>query len=170
MVKTIIAIVVILDLVLMAVNWRLSAAPHPSSAQARVLQQRRDLIAADVRRAEDIRKSLPNVESESDTFYQKDLRPSDTGDSSVVEDLSKLAKDSGLQVTSTRFQRHAVEKRNVQAVKISISMEGQYSALVRFINGLERSDNFYLLDSLSLDSSNAGTLRLNLELRTYFRS
>jgi hypothetical protein len=49
-------------------------------------------------------------------------------------------------------------------------MQGAYPSLVSFINGLERSKSFYLLDSLSLDSSTDGLLKLNLELRTYFRS
>jgi hypothetical protein len=41
---------------------------------------------------------------------------------------------------------------------------------VRFINGLERSKNFYVLDGLSLAAGSGGNLRLNLRLRTYFRT
>ena len=54
---------------------------------------------------------------------------------------------------------------------MSATVEGAYPGLVKFINGLERSQNFYLLDSLALASGMGGTgVRLNLQLRTYFRS
>jgi hypothetical protein len=47
--------------------------------------------------------------------------------------------------------------------------------VVRFINGLEHSGNFYVLDGLALAGSGSGSvgdmrLKLNLQLRTYFRS
>jgi len=53
---------------------------------------------------------------------------------------------------------------------VAAAVEGDYANVINFINGLERSNNFYVLDGLSLASSTAGNLRLNLQLRTYFRS
>lgn len=55
-------------------------------------------------------------------------------------------------------------------VDIATSVEGDYDSLIQFLNKLEHSDNFYVLDSLTLASSSAGKLRLNLQLRTYFRT
>jgi len=170
LIRGVIAIVLILDIILLGVNWSLAASPQASNLQIRLLHQRRDLIAADVRRAEDIQQSLPTVESETDTFYQKDLRPGTAGYSSVVDDLGQLAKDSHLQITSTRFRPKVVEKRGVQEITVTITTQGQYADLVSFINSLERSGSFFLLDSLSLESSSEGSLKLNMELRTYFRS
>mgnify|MGYP001608520988 FL=1 len=62
-----------------------------------------------------------------------------------------------------------LETRGVTEVTVSATVEGDYVSVVRFINGLERSDNFYLLDSLGLASSTGGSIKLNLQLRTYFR-
>ncbi|HEV3219773.1 MAG TPA: type 4a pilus biogenesis protein PilO [Candidatus Acidoferrales bacterium] len=170
LIRAVVALVLLLDVALVAANYRLTASPEASSEQLRQLRRRRDLMAADIRRASDIRKSLPDVEAQSTTFYEKDLRPAGTGFSSAISDLDSLAKGSGLQITSAHFREKNNDKRGVDEVAISISMEGAYPSLVSFINGLERSGNFYLLDSLSLDSSTEGKLRLNLELRTYFRS
>ena len=55
-------------------------------------------------------------------------------------------------------------------VEIASVVNGDYSSVVRFINGLEHSDNFYVLEGLALAAGSAGELRLNLHLRTYFRS
>ena len=55
-------------------------------------------------------------------------------------------------------------------IEISTVVDGDYASLVRFINGLEHSNNFYVLDNLALAAGSAGVLKLNLQLRTYFRS
>jgi Tfp pilus assembly protein PilO len=168
-IRAVVALVLLLDAALIAVNYRLTASPEATSDQVRLLRRRRDLMAADIRRAADIRKSLPSVESDSNTFYEKDLRAKSAEYSSLASDLGALAHESGLQITSSRYREKSIEKRGVEEVSISVTMTGAYPSLVSFINSLERSGNFYLLDSLSLDSSSEGSLRLNLELRTYFR-
>ena len=55
-------------------------------------------------------------------------------------------------------------------VDIGATVDGEYSGIVRFINGLEHSDTFYVLDGLTLAAGSTGGLRLNLRLRTYFRT
>ncbi len=169
-IRAVVALVLLLDAALIAVNYRLTASPEATSEQLHLLRRRRDLMAADIRRAADIRMSLPDVETQSKTFYDKDLRTEGGGYSSVLADLGALAHDSGLQITSTRFREKNIDKRGVDEVSITVSMTGAYPSLVSFINGLERSRSFYLLDSLSIESSSEGNLRLNLDLRTYFRS
>jgi type IV pilus assembly protein PilO len=169
-IRAIIALILILDIALIGVYWHLASAPSAPTDQVRNLRRRRDLMAADIRRAELIRTSLPAVQKETSTFMEKDLRPATSGWSSVSEDLGALAKESGLQITSTHFRQKAIDKRDVEEISITITMQGAYPSLVSFINALERSNSFYVLDSLSLDSSSEGNLKLNLELRTYFRS
>jgi Tfp pilus assembly protein PilO len=169
-IRAVIVLILVLDVLLIVANWRFAASPDTSSEEVKLLRRKRDLMAADIRRAELIRSSLPSVQTETQNFYQKDLRPAGGGYSSMSEDLGSLAKDAGLQITSTRFREHEIEKRGVDEITISISLVGPYPSVVSFINGLERSNSFYLLDSLQLDSSAEGVLKLNLELRTYFRS
>jgi type IV pilus assembly protein PilO len=169
-IRIIIGLILLADVVLVGVNWQLASSATPAPGEVRALRRRRDLLAADIRRVEAIRSELPGVQTETASFMDKDLRPTSAGYSSVEEDLGALAKDSGLQITSTHFRQRAIEKRGVDEITITISMQGAYPSLVSFINALERSKSFYLLDSLSLDSSSEGLLKLNLELRTYFRS
>jgi|SRR5580704_9255251 Tfp pilus assembly protein PilO len=168
-IQAVIGLILVLDAALIVVNWRLTSSPNSSTEQVKLLRRKRDLMAADIRRAELIRKSLPGVQSETQDFFQKDLRPVDSGYSSMSEDLGALAKDAGLQIISTRFREHSIDKRGVDELNVTISLQGPYPSVVSFINGLERSNSFYLLDSLQLDSSAEGVLKLSLELRTYFR-
>ncbi|MFZ0821385.1 MAG: GspMb/PilO family protein [Candidatus Acidiferrales bacterium] len=169
-IRAVLALVLILDAALIAANYKLTASPEATADQVRLLRRRRDMMAADIRRATDIRKSLPDVQTQTSNFYEKDLRPAGAGYSSVILDLGTLAREAGLEITTAHFREKAVEKRGVDEVAISVSVSGAYLSLVRFINGLERSGSFYVLDSLSIDSKSEGNLQLNLELRTYFRS
>ncbi len=49
-------------------------------------------------------------------------------------------------------------------------MDADYPAVIQFINGLERSKYFYLLDDLQLASATTGGIRLQIGLHTYFRT
>ena len=51
-----------------------------------------------------------------------------------------------------------------------MSSEADYPAVIQFINGLERSKYFYLLDDLQLGSASSGAIRLQIGLHTYFRT
>jgi type IV pilus assembly protein PilO len=169
-IRVIIGIILLVDVILIGVNWQLASSPTPPSEEVRALRRRRDLLLADIRRVEAIRAQLPGVQTETASFMDKDLRAATAGYSSVLDDLGALSKDSGLQITSTTFKQKAIDKRGVDEITITITTQGAYPSLVSFINALERSKGFYLLDSLSLDSSAEGVLKMSLELRTYFRS
>ncbi len=163
-------VVLALDFLLLVVNLRPRMSPQEQKNEEQRLQRQHDLLAADVRRASEIRQRLPVVQRECDEFFAKELRPASTGYSSVVGDLGELAKKAGLRTNAITFRQHDVANRGVVEVQVVATVEGDYPSLVSFINGLERSKNFYLLDSLQLASSTGGSLKLNLELRTYFRS
>src|SRR5574337_363876 len=135
------------DAVLAAVNWR----PAPSAQeQKRELEQRqrlRDLLAADVRRAEGIRQQLPDVQRAGDKFFTEQLGEATTGYSSVVADLGGIARKAGLDMSSLTFKQREVASRGVVEIDVAGTVEGDYPNLLNFLSGLEHSDNFYLLDS-----------------------
>jgi outer membrane cobalamin receptor len=165
------AVVLVVDAGLVFVNWRASAAdPRALQQQRNEAQWQRDLLAADVRRAQEIEKRLPEVKRECDQFFTNELRDASSGYSSIVGDLGRIAKNASLRTDSITFRQHELANRGVVEVEVATTVEGDYPSLVSFINGLERSHNFYLLDSLQLASSTGGSLKLNLQLRTYFRS
>jgi hypothetical protein len=54
-----------------------------------------------------------------------------------------------------------------------MTVSGDYASVARFINGLQRSEKFYIVDDLTLSESQGrnanGALSVALHLRTYFR-
>jgi hypothetical protein len=115
------------------------------------------LLKADVRRAEKIRASIPQVGKDCTDFYDKTFPRAAVGYSSIENDLDSIASHAGLPISGISYKPKELPDRGV-------------TELIRFINGLEVSKNFYLLNDLSLDSASTGGIRLQLKLHTYFRT
>jgi len=170
MVRGILLVVLLADVALGVLYWRGTRAPRELKREEDRLETQRKLLAAEVEIVESIRQRLPEVKRACDRFFTEDLREASSGYSSIVADLGGLAKKAGLRSEAVTFRQREIEGRNVLEVQVAATVEGDYSSLVRFVNGLERSSNFYLLDGLSLASSTGGSVKLNLQLRTFFRS
>lgn len=165
------ALVLALDLALAGYLW------HASYQQPEALRIERDNLAleakklrADVDRGNKIRADLPQAGKDCDTFYQQSFLDSPTGYSRIESDLGEIATKSGVKISGYTFKQKALKDRGVTEVQITTALDADYPAVIQFINGLERSKNFYLLDSLHLSSVSTGGIRLDLDLHTYFRT
>ena len=170
-VRAALAVLLLLDGALLFFDWReRQSSTQAQRIEARQLATQAQLLEKDVARAQTIRSHMSEVRQNCDRFYQQQFPPLATGYSSLETDLGEIAAHAGLKTTGVTFKQSPVEKRGVVEVQITAAVEGDYPSLIHFINGLERSKNFYLLNNLTLASASTGTVRLNLELRTYFRS
>jgi Tfp pilus assembly protein PilO len=168
------AMLIAADIALGAYTWDLASA---RSAQQNLdfLSLNRDLLKKDIVRAENISRRIPAIRKDCDAF-ESSLFPESTGYSSVTAELSSLAAKSGLQLDNRAFRRKEVKGRGLTEVQIEATVAGGYAGVVRFLNGLQRSQNVYAVESLSAKSDAAqvqgpkGQLRVTIHLKTYFRA
>lgn len=158
------------DLILVGVNWKLNRSPHVQAGDLNRLALQEKSYRADNARLERFRTELPADEKQWDEFFTTHFHPAGAGYSAISEDMGQLARSAGLQSDTITFHQHNPDARGLMEIEISTAVEGNYDSLIQFLDKLEHSDNFYVLDSLALASSSAGKLRLNLQLRTYFRT
>lgn len=161
----------VVDLGLVYIRWQSS--PESVAAmriQRDQLERQAALLKGDVQRGEKIRNSLNNVQRDYDAFYKTAFLSTADGYSAIESDLAGLASKSGLRTANIGFQQKDVKGRGVTDVSIDQTVEGDYPALVQYINGLEHSKYFYLLSDLKLDTASTGGIRLHLDLHTYFRN
>jgi Tfp pilus assembly protein PilO len=166
------AILLLLDAGLGIFLWR-SSREEPSDLDAQLLQlvAQSKLRNAEVKKGNAIRASLPQVSKDCGKFYEDTFLDKSTGYSSIVADLSGIADKAGLRTSDTSFKENEVkEDHSLTQVAISTSVEGSYSSVIKFINGLEQSKDFYLLNDLHLATASGGMIKLQLDLRTYFRT
>jgi hypothetical protein len=158
------------DLILIGVNWQLSRVPHVQPGDITRLAMLEKSYRADDSRLDRFRGELPADEKQWDDFFTSHFHPSGEGYSAISEDLGTLSRSSGLQADTITFHQHDPDARGLMELEIGTAVEGDYDSLIQFLDKLEHSDNFYVLDGLSLASSTGGKIRLNLQLRTFFRT
>jgi hypothetical protein len=130
------------------------------------------LLQADVERARNIKKDAPAAKRDCDEF-ENSLPPVGTGYSFVSSELAEIGRKAGLQISSLSFHQHDLEGRGLAEVAVDATVAGDYKSVVRFLNGLQRSENNYAVDNLTLTGESAGrtpsgTLKVDLHLKAYF--
>lgn len=165
------AILLLADVGLAAFLWQTNR-EGPEEARARVghLELQAKLLKADIARADKIRASLPQVGKDCDTFYHESFLDPVTGYSDIERDLDSIAAKAGVRTTGFAFKQKDVKDRGVTEISVSTSVNADYPAVIAFIDGLERSKYFYLVDEVQLNSAEGGGIQLQLGLHTFFRT
>lgn len=170
-ITTALLVLVVADLALVFVLWQIGKqGPQEMRARRNQLIEEAKLLRADVARGQKIRASIPLAGRQCDAFYQKAFFDSTTGYSQIESDLNAISKQAGVQTSGLNFKQSDVKGRGVKEVLVNTRVTADYPSLIRFINGIERSQDFYLLDQLRLHSGKAGMIDLDLDLHTYFRT
>jgi Tfp pilus assembly protein PilO len=169
-IRWVLAVILLADVVLIGVRWRLNSSSHVQPGELNRLGMLEKQYRADNTRLERFKTELPADEKQWDEFFTTHFHPAGAGYSAISEDLGALSRSAGLRSDAVSFHQHPADARGLMQVDITTAVEGDYDGLIQFLNKLEHSDNFYVLDDLTLATSSVGKLRLNVQLRTYFRT
>jgi hypothetical protein len=169
-VRGVLAVILIADAILIGVQWKLNSSPHVQASDLNRLALMEKQYRADNTRLERFKTELPTDEKQWDEFFTTHFNPAGAGYSAISEDLGGLSRSAGLRSDTISFHQHAPDARGLMQIDITTAVEGDYDSLIQFLNKLEHSDNFYVLDNITLAPSTVGRLRLNVQLRTYFRT
>jgi Tfp pilus assembly protein PilO len=168
------AVLVLADVALAAYSWKLSSAPRNPQQELAMQTKQLEVLRADIKRGESIRQLTPAIQKDCDRFEQS-LLPASSGYSAVSAELDSIAKKAGARIDDRGFKQKEIPNRHVQEVAIDISVVGEYTNVVKFLNGLQRSSNLYAVDGLALasDSQNQGPngpIKVTVHMKTYFRT
>jgi hypothetical protein len=133
--------------------------------------------------AQDTYKRYLKVQSDLETLYDTKWATQDERLIPWIKEVKRLAEASQLVPKVLNFSKDemkdkdsdssAVTKgRNVaaRAVTISYAVEGNYQQVRRLINALELSDQFVIIDTLSVTGgATPNALTVSLRLKTLFR-
>jgi Tfp pilus assembly protein PilO len=169
-----VVLLVLADVGLVAYSWQLASAPRAPQKQLAVETKQRDLLRADIKRAQEIRDNVPATQKDCQRFEQS-LFPASAGYSAVRSELGDTARKSGIQIEDLSFKQTEISNRGMTEVTVDATVNGNYKSVIGFLNGLQRSANLYSVDSLTLGSnetnqSSANVIKVALHLRTYFRT
>lgn len=167
------ALLIAADVALGAYTWNLASAPA-AQQELSLMMRNRDLLKKDIQRAREIRSHIPSIQKDCDAF-EHSLFPESTGYSTVSAELGSLAAQSGLRLDSRAFKPKSVKGHDLTELTIDAQVSGDYRGVVRFLNSLQRSNNFYAVEGLTARSASRlqgskGGLQVTVHIKTYFRA
>jgi type IV pilus assembly protein PilO len=89
--------------------------------------------------------------------------------STISATINDLAAKNTVHVTNLAYTPSRAPEGLVE-LRMDASLTGEYSALMHFINGLERSKTFFLISGLTLTGQQGGSVNLRLRLNTYLHA
>jgi|SRR5579872_411102 len=90
--------------------------------------------------------------------------------STLIGELNAMATSTGMLPKESSYVMEPVEGSDtIEQLSISANYEGQYQSLTKFINLLDRSPEFLIIDSLQASPQPSGSLLVNLKLDTFIR-
>ena len=88
--------------------------------------------------------------------------------SAVASEVGKIAADTGVRLSGVKYEEKDAPIEGLRRLNMEVSLSGDYLQEVKFINALERSKMFFLIDGITLGEQQ-GNVRLQLKLETYLR-
>jgi len=151
-----------------ALSAGLLVSPLVGSAAARQqdLNQLRAQLTAKNCQVEPLRgldKKIPLATQQIDQFYKDRFA---AYDSEIAEALGNLAKATGVKIQTAKYKSGDPEPIGLRRVDIETSIQGDYQPLAKFLNGLERSKVFFIINGIALAQQN-GPIQLQMKLETY---
>lgn len=109
-------------------------------------------------RVEKTRKQLED-------FYQKRIPPNY---SSIDARIAELQVASGVRLTRVQYTQGA-PGNGLTEITLDAGISGNYPAIMRFINSLERDPMFFIIRGMALTGQQAGLVNLRLRVSTWLR-
>ena len=85
--------------------------------------------------------------------------------------MQRLAQENRLAYQGSRYEPVEERGSTLTKLKVNVELTGTYNNLRSFIHAIESAPQFVVIENISLaEGSNEGTLRLAMDLSTYYRS
>jgi len=85
--------------------------------------------------------------------------------------MQRLAQENRLAYQGSRYEPVEERGSTLTKLKVNVELTGTYNNLRSFIHTIESAPQFVVIENISLaEGSNEGTLRLAMDLSTYYRS
>jgi type IV pilus assembly protein PilO len=131
----------------------------------RQVQQRQAAAA----RLRSIVGKVETARQAGDDFLKQHFTDQQIAYSTLLEELGQASREAGVQEREHSFVFEPVEGSDTLGVlKITANYQGSYADLIQFVNRLDRSKKFLIVESLTATpQQNAGVLNVNMKLNAF---
>lgn len=142
-----------------------SSASRKEELQRLTIEQRQKTKQVEPLRGLD--KKVALAKDEIDQFYRERIP---TRESVISDAMGKLATDNGVKLGQVKYETKEAEPVGLTPVFMEANCQGDYLHVVRFLNALERSKTFFLVNTVVLGDAQGGTVKLQMKVESYLRN
>jgi type IV pilus assembly protein PilO len=157
------AIATILLGIRVGLDWRTTSSSNVDAIASRQTDLRTLQIQTAPLRGLD--KKVDESRKQIDDFYEKRIPPSY---SAIAERLGELKAKGPVQLSRVQYTQ-APGSGDLTEIRMDAGLSGDYAAIMRFVNGLERSQTFFVIRAMALTGQQSGTVNLRLQVSTWLR-
>jgi hypothetical protein len=110
-------------------------------------------------------KRVEESRSQIQTFYGKRIPPNY---SSIATRVGELQVKSGVRLSRVNYTQ-GPPGSDLTEISMDAGISGAYPEIMRFVNSLERDQNFFVIRGLSLTGQQGGLVSLRLRVSTWLR-
>jgi type IV pilus assembly protein PilO len=157
------AIVNVVLLVQLALAWHTLRTDGPEQLELRQTELRTAQLQAKPLR--NLPERVADSTKGAEHFYDGRVPGAD---SAILAELGLLEQKANVRLS--RVQTGFVPAlRDVTEVRMDASVSGDYTAVMKFINSVERDKMFFVINGLTLTGQQGGLVNLRLKVTTYLR-
>jgi type IV pilus assembly protein PilO len=140
-------------------------------AQIAILRQQVQQRQASLKRLRALSTKIEHGRKEGDKFLDQYFLQRRTAFSTIVGDIDKSAKDSGIKPKGASYEVNPIEgSNNLSMMTITSAYEGTYHDLLEFVNRLDKSPRFLILDTLTVaPQQGGGSLNVSIKFNLFVR-
>ena len=145
----------------------LVGSPESRRQQLNQLQTELNTKTRQVAPLQDLPHKVDVASKQISTFYATRF-PSEN--SQIAIELGKLTAANGVTIEQGKYKFSDEEVGHLQPVEMEYDLSGNYVALAKFINAVERDEMFFIINSISLGGDPRGPVKLNVKLETFLKA
>ena len=159
----ILAIAVIVLGVRVGLDWSTTSSSNVDAMESR--QSELKLLQLQTAPLRGLDKKVELSRAQIDEFYGKRVPASW---SVILERLGQLQSQTKIRLSRVQYTR-APGSGDLTEIRMDAGVSGDYPQIMRFINGLERSQTFFVIRAMALTGQQSGTVNLRLQVSTWLR-
>jgi hypothetical protein len=139
--------------------------PRTSQLDVKTLRQQYDSLNHDVAGISDPAQTREDLKQ----LYARNIPDRF---STISEEMEKLFQETGVSPQPIRYTPEIDQKGSlpgVQQVKVETTVTGDYLKVARFINAMEQSRLLFIINRISLSSTEGGKVTLQITFDTFLR-
>ncbi len=154
------------------------AAFHPWGGSAEDLRRQEESLRAQVAQARErlertraLAAKVEQARAEGDDFLAQYVTDARVTASVLIAELNRTAKEAGIRQKEATFVLEPVEgSETLSQMTISVGYEGTYANLTKFVNLLDKSPRFLIIENMVAAPQQSGpNLNVSFKLDTFVR-